>query len=187
ASVASFKMRTICGPVAEGIAMSTLLMACLCTSAPSASPLANTRSPCKVSPTLLESSSTMPLTSHIRDGFCRSSHRSASPAAPAPYMSVLVRSPSALLLLLAVTTTRIANLPPKVSNQEISQSRMYTERGMPQGPSRMNMTNPPSIDPPEAAKTSRTASYTEVCRQLPRLTAPTMKAVDFAPAQMHRA
>jgi hypothetical protein len=73
-------------------------------------------------------------------------------------MSVLVRSPSALLLLFAVMATRTANLPPKVNRQEISQSRMYMERGMPHGPTRKNMTNPPNIDPAELAKTIRTAS-----------------------------
>ena len=49
------------------------------------------------------------------------------------------------------------------------------------------MTNPPSIDPAELAKTIRTASEAEVYRQLPWLTAPTIKDADFAPAQMHRA
>jgi hypothetical protein len=49
------------------------------------------------------------------------------------------------------------------------------------------MTNPPSIDPAETANIIRTASETEVYRQLLRLTAPAMKDADFAAAQMHRA
>src|SRR5664280_2422808 len=102
-------------------------------------------------------------------------------------MIVLVRSPSTPLLLLAVKITRTASRPPKASTQEISQSRMYTERGMPHGPTIRNMTNPPSNDPAETAKAIRTASETEVYRQLPRLTAPTMKNANFAAAQIHSA
>src|ERR1035437_7630845 len=102
-------------------------------------------------------------------------------------MIVFARSPSMLFLLLAVKITRTASRPPKASTQEINQSRMYTERGMPHGLTRRNMTNPPSIDPAETAKAIRTASETEVYRQLLRLTAPTMKNANFATAQIHSA
>src|SRR5665213_1960271 len=102
-------------------------------------------------------------------------------------MSVLARSPSVLLLLFALKIKRTANLPPKARQQETSQSRRYTERGMPRGPTRRNRINPPSIDPAEIAKTIRAASGTEVCRQLPRFTEQAMKHADFATAQRHRA
>src|ERR1035437_1582085 len=102
-------------------------------------------------------------------------------------MIVFARSPSTLFLLLAVKITRTASRPPKASTQEISQSRMYTERGMSHGPTIRNMTNPPSNDPAETAKAIRTASETEVYRQLPRLTVPTMKNANFAAAQIHSA
>src|SRR5208337_1013551 len=102
-------------------------------------------------------------------------------------MIVLVRSPSTPLLLLAVKITRTASRPPKASTQEISQSRMYTERGMPHGHAIRNMTNPPSIDPAETATATRAASETDVYRQLLRFTAPTVKNPNFAAAQTHSA
>ena len=53
---------------------------------------------------------------------------------------------------------RTANLPPRVSKPAISQSRTYTERGMPNGPRSMRITNPPAIEPAKLAKRMRDAS-----------------------------
>ncbi|MGD0941585.1 MAG: hypothetical protein ABR905_17955, partial [Terracidiphilus sp.] len=55
-------------------------------------------------------------------------------------------------------STRTTSLDPNVNRQDIIQSRMKTERGIPHEPSRKNIIDPPSIDPAKFAKTILTAS-----------------------------
>jgi hypothetical protein len=73
-------------------------------------------------------------------------------------MRIAVLSPFARGYLCVVKSTRNVSLNPKVKRQESSQSTIYTERGIPHGPSKYTITDPASIDPAEFAKTILTAS-----------------------------